>query len=207
MAKAFGQFHLSQNVPLVATQAANGTLLSLRWTNTEKYFVLLRLMMTAMQTANHTANLLNERFQAFVARSFTGADSVGSVISLTGNNAKAATALDTSVVTDARYSAVAAGVTVGTRTLDATPFVELHAMFAQTTSATIYQYPYEKVWEPDLAKGIAPIVLAANEGIVIRGPTTVFGAAGTANLGVELAWAEVDVADLRWLLNNVMAFN
>lgn len=204
MPKALGQFQLSQTVALVTTQAANGTLFSLRWTDTSKFFVLLRLAMTAMQTANHTANLLNERFQAFVARGFTAADSIGTAITLTGNNAKVMTACDTSVVADARFSTVAAGLTVGTRVLDANPFAELHAAFIQTTSATIYQPSYKEEWKPDLDKGKAPIILSANEGIIIRGPTTVFGAAGTADLGIDLSWAEVDGADYRWLLNNVL---
>lgn len=36
-----------------------------------------------------------------------------------------------------------------------------------------------------------PLVLAQNEGFIVRGPSTIFGAAGTADLVVECAWAEV----------------
>jgi hypothetical protein len=39
--------------------------------------------------------------------------------------------------------------------------------------------------------GDHPLVFAQNEGFIVRGPTTVFGAAGTANLIVDVAWAEV----------------
>jgi hypothetical protein len=46
--------------------------------------------------------------------------------------------------------------------------------------------------ELDLNQGGShPLVFAQNEGLIVRGPTTVFGAAGTANLVVDLAWAEV----------------
>jgi hypothetical protein len=36
-----------------------------------------------------------------------------------------------------------------------------------------------------------PLVLATNEGFIVRGPTVVFGAAGTANLLVEIQWVEL----------------
>jgi len=36
-----------------------------------------------------------------------------------------------------------------------------------------------------------PLVLATNEGFIVRGPTVVFGAAGTANLLVEMQWVEL----------------
>jgi hypothetical protein len=39
--------------------------------------------------------------------------------------------------------------------------------------------------------GDMPLVFAQNEGFIVRGPTIVFGAAGTANLAVEVAWAEL----------------
>jgi hypothetical protein len=202
--RTYGQYRVAVDVSLIATQAADGTLFSMRWTDPDKLFVLQHLKLQSIQSANFTASMLNQHYLAYVARSFTASDSAGTAIVLTGNNAKAATAMDTSVVADMRKSAVAAGLTVGTRTLDVDPFFDLHAMYIQTTSATIYQPVFSQELIQDLKNGRAPIVLAANEGIVIKGPSTIFPAAGTANVGIDLEWAEVDSFDYRQLLANAL---
>jgi hypothetical protein len=94
--------------------------------------------------------------------------------------------MGTTLVTDIRKSAVAAGLTVGTRTLDAEPILELPTI--QTlTSVNTTQYTNNVDFTNAMDH---PLVFAQNEGFIVRGPTVVFGAAGTANLGVEVAWAE-----------------
>jgi hypothetical protein len=123
-----------------------------------------------------------------MARGFTASDSVGTAIVLTGNNLKKRTNMGTSLVTDIRKSAVAAGLTVGTRVLDSDPVLELghvHAITAINPNLT------ERLLDTESGDGLHPWVLATNEGFIVRGPTTVFGAAGTADLMVEVAWAEV----------------
>jgi len=169
------------------TQAANGTLFSFRWGDATRFCVLQKLRLEIMQTAAATATIMPS-YQAFIARSFTASDSAGTAITITGNNMKKRTTMGTTLVTDIRKSAVAAGLTAGTRTLDAEPIIELATNSTITTPNAI---TYRKELEMDAGDGIHPYVFAQNEGFIVRGPTVVFGAAGTANLLVDLAWAEV----------------
>jgi hypothetical protein len=184
---AFGHYRLATTVPLVATQAANGTLFSFRWGDATRLCVLQKLRLGILQTPAATATLF-ERYQMFIARGFSASDSAGTAITLTGNNMKKRTNMGTTLVTDIRKSAAAAGLTVGTRTLDAEPVLELdHAHMITTPNINVV----EKQLDTDAGDGVHPWVFAQNEGFIIRGPTTVFGAAGTADLMVEVAWAEV----------------
>ena len=191
---ALGQYRLSQTIALVVTQAANGTLFSWRWGDATRLAVITKLRLTLIQTGAATATI-NPVYQAFVARSFTVSDSVGTALTLTGNSFKKRTSMGSTLLTDARFSTVAAGLTAGTRTLDANPFMELPTVSIIATAVSPAQQVnytiYEKELEIDMAHGNYPLVIAKDEGFIIRGPTIVFGAAGTANLVVDLAWAEV----------------
>ena len=95
--------------------------------------------------------------------------------------------MGTTLVTDIRKAAVAAGLTVGTRTLDADPILQ---MSTQQTITTPNQQVYMKELDFSSAADM-PLVFAQNEGFIVRGPSVVFGVAGTANLIVDVAWAEV----------------
>jgi hypothetical protein len=184
---SLGHYRLATTVALVVTQAANGTLFSWRWGDATRFAVLQKLRLSLLQTAAATATIMPS-YQAFMARSFTASDSAGTAITLTGNSMKKRTNMGTTLVTDIRKSAVAAGLTAGTRTLDADPFME---MATNSTITTPNAVVYEKELEIDMAHGPHPYVFAQNEGFIIRGPTVVFGAAGTANLLVDISWAEV----------------
>ena len=101
---------------------------------------------------------------------------------------KKRTSMGTSLVTDIRKSAVAAGCTVGTRTLDADAILQMPTQQLITTpNTTLYQVELDI----GVGDGNHPYVFAQNEGFIVRGPTVVFGAAGTANLVVDVSWAEV----------------
>lgn len=185
---ALGHYRLATTVPLVVTQAANGTLFSFRWGSAARLCYPVYIRLSVMQTAIATATI-NPRYQVFVARGFTASDSAGTQITTTGNNMKKRTIMPTSLVIDIRKSAIAAGLTAGTRTLDAEPILELATNSTITVlNNTLYSQ------ELDLTQRVEhPLVFAQDEGLIVRGPTTVFGAAGTADLVVELAWAELPV--------------
>ncbi len=183
---SFGMYRFSTAIPLVVTQAANGTLLSFRWGDATRFCVPMFFRLQALQTAAATATIFPV-FQIFIARTFTASDSAGTAMTLTTNSFKKRTTMGTTLVTDIRASAVAAGLTVGTRTLDANPILEVVTQQTITTpNANLYRN------ELDLTNGAdMPYVFAQNEGFIVRGPSTVFGAAGTATLIVDVAWAEV----------------
>lgn len=168
------------------TQAANGTLFSFRWADATRLAAVLFIRLQCQQTAAATATI-TPAFQCFAARSFTASDSAGTALTLTTNSFKKRTNMGTTLVTDIRRAAVAAGLTVGTRTLDADPFMQ---MPTQQTITTPNQVTYQETFDATNS-GDHPIVLAQNEGFIVRGPSVVFGAAGTANLVVTVAWAEL----------------
>ena len=182
-----GHYRFAQSISLLATQAVNGTLLSFRWGDATRLCVIGKIKLSLMQTTAATATIMPD-YQVYIARSFTVSDSAGGALTITGNNMKKRTSMGTTLVTDLRVSSAAAGLTLGTRTLDAAPILEMPTNSTITTpNPTLYTA------ELDIGAGDGnhPVVLAQNEGIIVRGPTVVFGAAGTANLIVEMSWAEV----------------
>jgi len=183
---AFGMYRVSTTVALVVTQAANGTLFSFRWGDATRLCVPLFIRLECMQTAAATATIMPS-FQIFLARTFTASDTGGTAITITGNSMKKRTSMATTLITDIRKSTLAAGLTAGTRTLDADPVLEMPTQQLITTPNTT---TYTKTLD-FTNSGDMPFVFAQNEGFIVRGPTVVFGAAGTANLVVDVAWAEV----------------
>jgi len=183
---AFGQYRLATTVALVVSQAANGTLFSFRWANATNLCLIQRIRLSVMQTAAATATIMPS-FEVVTARAFSISDSAGTALTLTTNSFKKRTSMGTTLVTDIRKGSLAAGLTVGTRVLDADPILQLATQQAVTTPlSSLY------VGEIDYIAGAAhPLVLATNEGFIVRGPSIVFGLAGTANLVVEVEWAEV----------------
>ena len=185
-AGAFGHYRLSTTVALVVTQAANGTLFSFRWGDATRLCVPSFIRLQVIQTAAATATIMPS-FEVVQARSWTVSDSAGTALTLTGNSFKKRTSMGTTLVTDIRKSALAAGCTVGTRTLDADAVLQCPMQMTVTTPNTQIYSSYL-----DFTDGSDhPLVFAQNEGFIVRGPTVVFGAAGTANLIVDVGWAEV----------------
>ena len=185
-AGAFGHYRLSTTVALVVTQAANGTLFSFRWGDATRLCAVNYIRLECQQTAAATATIA-PAFEVFQARSFTASDSAGTAITLTGNSFKKRTSFGSTLVTDIRKSAVAAGLTVGTRTLDGESIMQMGTIQTITNvNTTTY------VKQVDFSDGTDhPLVFAQNEGFIVRGPTVVFGAAGTANLIVDVGWTEL----------------
>ena len=184
-AGALGHYKLAVTVPLLAAQAANGTLFSFRWADATRLCALQFCRLRCMQTAAATATIM-PNFEVFQARSFSASDTAGTSILPTGNNAKRRTSMGATLLTDLRVSAAAAGLTLGTRTLDAQPVMILAT---QQTITTPNATPYETLF--DSTDGDHPLVFATNEGFIVRGPSVAFGAAGTANLIVNIGWVEL----------------
>ena len=184
-AGAFGHYRLSTTVALVVTQAANGTLFSFRWGDATRLCIPQFIRLEVQQTAAATATIA-PAFEVVIARSFSVSDSAGTALTLTGNSFKKRTSMGTTLVTDIRKSAVAAGLTAGTRTLDGEAILQVGTV---QTITNVNTTTYVKAL--DFTDGVDhPLVFAQNEGFIVRGPTVVFGAAGTANLMVDMGWAE-----------------
>lgn len=181
-----GHYRIATTVALPVSTVANATLFSFRWGDATRVCVPTYIRLECIQTAPATATIMPS-FEVVVARSFSISDSAGTAVTLTGNNMKKRTNMGTSLVTDIRKAALAAGLTAGTRTLDTEAAMQMPTVQTITTPNTT---SYSK--ELDLTNAADhPIVLVANEGFIIRGPSVAFGAAGTANLMIDICWAEV----------------
>jgi hypothetical protein len=142
-------------------------------------FVLTTLFTTAQQVA----------FAAFVARSFTGSDTGGTQIVVSGNNQKNRTSAQTSQIAtagDIRISSTGA-LTAGTRTLDSAAFSYTNG-FGGGALSTISIQPQQLTLYENFS-GDTPIVLASNEGIVINNIIP-FGSGGVAGVAVNIEWTE-----------------
>lgn len=184
---ALGHYRFSRTVVIQATATANGARLAWRWTDATRFAVLLALRISCIQTAAATATIW-PRFDALIHRGFTTFYSTNVTnLTLTGNNMKKRTSMGTTLVGNIGVSSAAAGMTGQTSTPDADAILELQTQQTITTTN-------QQVYSVDLIadQGMRhPYVFAQNEGLVVRGPSTVFGAAGTADLTVDMTWAEV----------------
>lgn len=166
---------------IAATLAADSTLLSIRWGSTTRLMVpdIIRFGVTVNGVITTSVEM---PLGLFIARSFTASDSGGTAITLTGNNNKFRTAFATSLVTDARIASTA-GLTAGTRTLDSQPFAVLPVVTGTAIGVA------QEMTTVYLRGSLFPIVLAQDEGIVVRN-TAAGPATGTFRVHVQMTWLE-----------------
>jgi hypothetical protein len=90
-----------------------------------------------------------------------------------------------------RESSAAAGASGGTRTLDTDGFVTGSAWVSAALASGQSNGPVDVLnYSPRVADGEHPIVLAADEGIVVSNGNN-FGATSGIVLMIDFAWAEV----------------
>lgn len=131
-------------------------------------------------------------FKMTVARAWTAAGTAGNRIVLTTNNGKLRTSYPTSEVNDAGISSTT-GLGAGTKTLDATDIGGVS--FGVGTGAITVSNPYTFLEETALfdadGEGQHPLVLANQEGFVIRNGGNAFPAGMTWSFTVNTLWLEV----------------
>lgn len=187
-----GHYQVSvQTGAIAAGMAANGELFQLRWTDSTRLCVIHKISCNGLfATTAFTAGALTLR--ATIARSWSVSGSLGTALTLTGDQASLRTSMGTSLVGDARVSTTAA-LGAGTKTLDTQDvgLITTHTS-GGTGSATpiigsIYLPVYD-LFECDIADGEHPIVLSQNEGIVIRATVP---ATGVWTAGFTIKWSEL----------------
>jgi len=176
---------------MAAGLAANAPIFSARWGDATRFALIQKLSITGLRTTLAFAVGVIT-LEAFIARAFTVSDSSGTAITLTGDNQNMRTSMGASLFTDMRIASTAT-LTAGTRTLDtqAVGMIVTHSS-AGTGGATPIigsQFlPITDLFECDVTDGEHPIVLAQNEGIIVRATVP---ATGTWNIGIQMKWAEV----------------
>jgi len=180
--------NINATTGLVTAAAAGGTLFSIRNTGTN-LVLIKRLGIGAVLTTAFTAAQLVD-FAAMIARAWSTNDSGGTDVTPTGNDAKRRTSLTTPSGIHIRV-ATTAGMTAGTRSLDAQA-VGRHVYWGGAVGAGIEMEPYNLLTADQ--PGDLPIVLAQNEGVVVTN-VTLMGAAGVQRVYIHCDYAEVTPTD------------
>lgn len=175
---------------IAAALAANSEVFQFRWPEASNLALVYRVRVSAAPIAVTTVAAIFG-LEMRVARSWTVAGSGGTRLTLTGNNAKLRTSMGTSLVNDAGIATTAA-LTVGTKTLEAQA---TGAAVMQLGTLAVTGFGENRILAPTPlfdANGESqmPLVLAQNEGFVIRNPF-VGPATMTWSIQVEVVWAEV----------------
>lgn len=192
-----GHYRLSSvSGVLAAALAGNAVVFTFRWTDATKLAILTKLKTRFLPLTPFTAATLTDHtsFDAYVQRSYSAAMSGGTNITPTGSSNKMRTSMASSLVSSITIASTAA-LTAGTFTLDSFPFAQSirkgnRVNPAAATEEVVMPTMDGMELDFDMGGGDHPLVFAQNEGFCIRN-RTVWPAAGTGQLMVTLAWAEV----------------
>ena len=167
--------------------AANGPVFSLRNSGTN-LMLIRKVQIGFITTTGYTAAQYQD-FGVYVARSWTGADSGGTTITLTGNNCKLRTSLS-ALSSAAAFISTTGVITAGTRTVDTNALGVYGTWNAAATAGT--GFGLTTIF--DQGPGDYPLVCAQNEGIVLQ-TITAMGAGGVGFLTVMVEVAETTTAN------------
>ena len=181
---------------LAAALAAGAVVFSARWGDATRFAALLRFRLRFMPLAPFTAATLSDHtsFDAVVGRTFSASHTGGTGLTLTGNSFKMRASMGSTLFTDLRIATTAA-LAGGTVTLDPHPLASTlrkgnRVNVAAGTEEVIESSNNALDIDFSTGDGQHPLILATNEGLVVRN-RTVWPAAGTGILQVEMVWAEV----------------
>lgn len=168
---------------MAAGLAASAEIFQLRWTHASNVCLIRQLQISAVaDTVAFTAGRGN--FNLAVARSWTADGSGGTAMTLTGNNQKLRTSMGTTGMGAIRGAATAA-LTAGTKTIDTQALSSVQVV-CPAAAATMMLNQVDMI-NPE-SESEYPIVLAQNEGLVIRATVA---AIGTWGFSVNVKWMEL----------------
>lgn len=189
---SLGHYRLSMaSGTIAAALAANGELFHFRWTDATRLAVVHKVLISAGANVAATAAGL-VALEAVIARSWSAAGTGGTAATITGNNQKTRTSMGTTLLGEARCASTAA-LGAGTKTLDSQGVGNVAIGIgtgALTTTPVLTLIPKTDLLEMD-ANEPHPVVLAQNEGLVIKNGATAWPATLTWNIGVTIVWAEI----------------
>lgn len=196
---SLGHYGLSVTTgTLAAALAANAVVFSARWGDATRLCLINSVRTRFLPLTPFTAATLTDHtsFDLFIGRTFTASHTGGTALTLTGNSFKRRASMGTTLFTDLRIATTAA-LGGGTITLDGNAQAQSirkgnRVNPAAGTEETIQPTTDGLNFEAFVGSGQHPILLVQNEGIVIRN-RTVWPAAGTGILLVEMDWTELTV--------------
>ena len=193
---ALGHYRIASTTgTMAAALAAGGQVFYLRWTDATRFCVITSFKASFQTLTPFTAATLTDfGFDLFKATSVS-AGGVGTDLGALVKTRMRTTGMGASLLDAAglmRISSTAALTAL--TTLDATAIAQSVGDPNTTNPAGGTEEPRVNdptlLFKPDVASGEHPLVLGQNEGLVLRN-RTVWPAAGTGVVQIELAWAEV----------------
>lgn len=201
-----GAYMVNGRTPTYAGQAAGAPLFSFRWTSSTALAVIQRVRINVATTVTSTTTSGAAERELIVARSFTVSDTGGTAITLTGNNQKMRTSQATSLVGDMRAGGP---LTAGTRTLDANPVssvlswlglnftgLDIGSGGASISTITSGWTGLGGIGMIPLLDAVTgqdyPLVLAQNEGFIIRIGKDAQPSGFTQQTYFNITWCEVN---------------
>lgn len=196
-----GCYSANGRTPTYGGRAAGDPLVSFRWGDATRFAIIERVQINVVTTVAATAGFLTER-ELVVARSFTVSDTGGTALTVTGNNQKRRTSQGTTLVTDFRSGGP---LTAGTRTLDANPvssvigwspviFTGIAIGCAGGVATAAASACAGGTGMVDMLNAINgqeyPIVLAQNEGFIIRIGKDAQPTSSTQQTYFNVTWCE-----------------
>lgn len=172
---------------MAAGLAANSEIFQFRWTSSSLYALLRSVRLEAGSIAAFAAGV--GIFGMRMARSWSADGTGGTAVSFGTNDQKKRTSFATTAAPSALGVRIAstAALGAGTKTLDANDFAGLATGVTATAGVTLLT-PGTYLWERNTGDEW-PIVLAQNEGFVIRATVP---ATGTWTFNVDMEWNELD---------------
>jgi hypothetical protein len=179
-----------------AALAANAELFQFRFTDATRLAVIQKILISAGNNVAGSAAAL-VTLEAVIARAWTADGTGGATAVLTGNNQKVRTNMGTTLITSAAGIRIAttAALGAGTKVLDSQGvgnYTLGTGTGAITTASKLSLIDKIDLLEVDADGSQHPVILAQNEGFVVKNGAVAWPAAMTWALGVTIVWAEVD---------------
>lgn len=182
---ALGSYRLSLlSGTMAAGLAANSEVFQFRWADATRICVVTSVIWDGLSGSATAFAAGFAKVDMLVARSWTADGSGGVAATISGNNAKQRTSMGSTLLGAVRASSTAA-LTAGTKTLDTQAVGQYSAAIGTGTS--VQWMPQFDLFHADPG-GESPLILAQNEGFVIRATVP---ATGTWQFGATVCWTEL----------------
>lgn len=189
---SLGHYQLAvQTGAIGAGMAANGEIFQFRWTDSTRLCIINKISINGMFASTaFTAGGIT--LATAICRNWSADGTGGTALTLTGDNNQLRSSMGASLLGTARIATTAA-LGAGTKTIDAQNIgmITTHSSGGTGSATPIIgsiHLPVMGLFECDIADGEHPIVLAANEGIIIRATVP---ATGVWTAGISIKWAEL----------------
>lgn len=189
---SLGHYQLAvQTNEIREDMAENGEIFQFRWTDATRLCIINKITINGMfATTAFAAGGIT--LAAAICRSWSADGTGGTTLTLTGDNNQLRSSMGASLLGTARIATIGA-LGAGTKTIDAQNIgmITTHSSGGTSSATPIIgsiHLPMNDLFDCDIASGEHPIVLAANEGIIVRAkvPPT-----GLWTAGLTIKWAEL----------------